>query len=63
MRVSGKVVKAVEEQVRIFREVTSEERGITVGEYRKYLKLTEGRGEELDPTEYIRKLRLKDEFY
>lgn len=63
MRVSEKVVKAVEEQVRMFREVTSEEQGITVGEYRKYLKLTEGRGEELDPTEYIRKLRQKGEFY
>jgi len=63
MRVSEKVVKAVEEQVRIFREVTSEERGITIEEYRQYLKLTEGQGEELDPTEYIRKLRLKGEFY
>jgi len=63
MRVSEKVVKAVEEQVRIFREVTSEERGITIEEYRQYLKLTEGQGEELEPTEYIRKLRLKGEFY
>jgi hypothetical protein len=63
LQVSEKVVKAMEEQVKIFKGVASEEQGITVGEYRKYLKLTEGRGEELDPTEYIRKLRLKGEFY
>jgi hypothetical protein len=61
--ISEKVVKAVEEQIRMFKGVVSEERGITVEEYRKYLKLTEGRGKELDPTEYIRKLRLKGEFY
>ncbi len=61
--ISEKVVKAVEEQIRMFKGVASEERGITVGEYRKYLELTEGQGEELDPTEYIRKMRLKGEFY
>lgn len=63
MQVSEKVVRAVEEQVRMFEGVTSGEREITVGEYRKYLKLTEGRGKELDPTEYVRKLRLKGEFH
>ena len=61
--ISEKVVKAVEEQIRMFKIVTSENRGITVDEYRPYLKLTEGRGKELDPTEYIRTLRLKGEFY
>ncbi|MCW3134402.1 MAG: hypothetical protein N2V78_08770 [Methanophagales archaeon] len=61
--ISEKVVKAVEEQIRMFKGVASEERGITIEEYRQYLKLTEGQGEELDPTEYIRKLRLKGEFY
>jgi hypothetical protein len=61
--ISEKVVKAVEEQIRMFKGVASEEHGITVEEYRQYLKLTEGRGEELEPTEYIRKLRLKGEFY
>ncbi len=61
--ISKKVVKAVEEQIRMFKGVASQERGITVEEYRQYLKLTEGRGEELEPTEHIRKLRLKGEFY
>jgi hypothetical protein len=61
--ISEKVVRAVEEQIRIFNRVASEERGITVEEYRNYLKSTEGRGEDLDPTEHIRKLRLKGEFY
>ena len=61
--ISEKVVKAVEEQIRMFNIVASENRGITVDVYRQYLKLTEGRGKELDPTEYIRKLRLKGEFY
>jgi len=61
--ISEKVAKAVEEQIRMFKGVASEEQGITVEEYRQYLKLTEGRSEELDPTEYIRKLRLKGEFY
>mgnify|MGYP000406748388 FL=1 len=61
--ISEKVVKAVEEQIRMFKGVASEERGITIEEYRQYLKLTEGRGEELEPSEYIRKLRLKGEFY
>ena len=61
--ISEKVVKAVEEQIRMFKGVASEERGITIEEYRQYLKLTEGQGEELYPTEYIRKLRLKGEFY
>jgi hypothetical protein len=50
--ISEKVAKAVEEQ-------TSEDRGITVEDYRQYLKLTEGQSEDLDPTEYIRKLRQK----
>jgi hypothetical protein len=63
MKVGEKVVKALEEQMRIFKEGTSEERGITVEEYRKYLRLTEGKGEELDPTEYVRKMRVKGEFY
>ncbi len=61
--ISEKVAKAVEEQIRMFKGVASEEQGITVEEYRQYLKLTEGRSEELDPTEYIRKLRQKGEFY
>jgi hypothetical protein len=61
--ISDKVVKAVEEQIRMFRGIVSEERGITVEEYREYLKSTEGRGEELDPSEYIRKQRLRSEFY
>ena len=30
-------------------------------DYRQYLKLTEGQSEDLDPTEYIRKLRQKME--
>jgi hypothetical protein len=60
---SEKVIKAVEEQIRMFKGLASEERGITVKEYRDYLKSTEGRGEELDPSEYIRKQRLRSEFY
>ena len=59
--ISEKLVKAVEEQIRMFKIVASDERGITVDEYRQYLKLTEGQGKELDPTEYIRKLRQKME--
>lgn len=49
--ISEKVVKTVEEQIRMFKIVASEECGITVDEYRQYLKLTEGRGKELDPAE------------
>jgi len=63
MQVSEKVVKAMEEQVTMFKGIASEECEITVDDYRKYLKLTEGRGAELNPSEYIRKLRLKGEFY
>jgi hypothetical protein len=59
--ISEKVAKAVEEQIRMFKIDTSEDRGITVEDYRQYLKLTEGQSEDLDPTEYIRKLRQKME--
>jgi hypothetical protein len=61
--VSEKVVKAVEEQIRMFGGLASEERQLTVKEYRDYLKSTEGRSVKLDPSEYIRKQRLRSEFY
>jgi hypothetical protein len=57
------VAKAVEEQIRMFKGLASEERQVTVKEYRDYLKSTEGRSIELDPSEYIKKQRLRSEFY
>jgi hypothetical protein len=53
--ISEKVAKAVEEQIRMFKGLASEERQVTVKEYRDYLKSTEGRSIELDPSEYIKK--------
>jgi hypothetical protein len=61
--ISEKVVKAVEEQIRMFKGFAPEERDLTVTEYRAYLKSTEGRSVELDPSEHIRKQRLRSEFY
>jgi hypothetical protein len=61
--ISEKVAKAVEEQIRMFKGLASEERQVTVKEYRDYLKSTEGRSIELDPSEYIKKQRLRSEFY
>ena len=61
--ISEKVVKAVEEQIRMFKGLAPEEPQVTVKEYRDYLKSTEGRSVELDPSEYIRKQRLRSEFY
>ncbi len=39
--ISEKVAKAVEEQIRMFKIDTSEDRGITVEDYRQYLKYPE----------------------
>jgi len=61
--ISEKVVKAVEEQIRMFQGLAPEEPQVTLKEYRDYLKSTEGRSVELDPSEYIRKQRLRSEFY
>jgi hypothetical protein len=61
--ISEKVAKAVEEQIRMFKGLAPEEHQVTVKEYRDYLKSTEGRSIELDPSEYIKKQRLRSEFY
>lgn len=45
--VSEKVVKALEEQLRMIGGLISEERHLTVKDYRDYLKSTDGRSIEV----------------
>lgn len=45
--ISEEVVKAREEQKRIFKGLVGEEHQLTVKKYRDYLKSTEGRSAEL----------------
>ncbi len=62
---TDKRIKALEEQLELFKSfISKKEQPITVEDYRKYLaKTRKAVVESLEPTEYIRKTRVKGEFY
>ncbi len=60
-----KKIKALEEQLELLKSFISKpEPLLTIEDYRKYLAKTEKAvTESIEPTEYIRKTRVKAEFY
>jgi hypothetical protein len=60
-----KKIKALEEQLELFKSfISKQEPLLTVEDYRKYLSKTKRVVvENIEPTEYIRKTRVKGEFY
>ena len=61
---TNKMVRALEEQVDMFKGYTLREVAITVADYRVYLQSTKRAiVSDLDPTTLLRKLRTKGEFY
>lgn len=64
----SKEIKALEEQILMLKSIkpstTKSNKILLVEEYRNYLESTKNAIEiDLDPTEYIRKLRNKGDFY
>lgn len=57
-------IKALEEQIELLRSfISKKEHLLTIKEYRKYLAKTKKViAESIEPTEYIRKTRVKGEF-
>ncbi len=61
---TNKMVRALEEQVDMFKGYTLREVAITVADYRVYLQSTKRAiVSDPDPTTLLRKLRTKGEFY
>ncbi len=62
---ADKKIKALEEQVELLKSfISKKEPLITIEDYRKYLaKTKKAIVESIEPTEYIRKTRVKGEFY
>ncbi len=62
---ADKKIKALEEQIELFKYfISKKEPRITIDDYRKYLaKTKKAVVESIEPTEYIRKTRVKGEFY
>ncbi len=60
-----KKIKALEEQIELLKSSFSKkEHLVTIKDYRKYLaKTKKAVVESMEPTEYIRKTRVKGEFY
>lgn len=60
-----KKIKALEEQIELLKSfISKKEPLITIEDYRKYLaKTKKAVVESIEPTEYIRKTRVKGEFY
>ncbi|CAG0975481.1 MAG: hypothetical protein MPEBLZ_03747 [Candidatus Methanoperedens nitroreducens] len=60
-----KKIKALEEQVELLKSfISKKEALITIDDYRKYLAKTKKVIKiSIEPTEYIRKTRVKGEFY
>ncbi len=60
-----KKIKAFEEQIELLRSfISKKEPLLTIKEYHKYLAKTKKViAESIEPTEYIRKTRVKGEFY
>lgn len=61
---TNKMVRALEEQIDMFKGYRLREVAITVADYRVYLQSTKHAIlSDLDPTTLLRKLRTKGEFY
>ena len=62
---ADKKIKALESQIELLKSFNSKKEPlITIEDYRKYLaKTKKAVAEYIDPTEYIRKTRVKGEFY
>ncbi len=60
-----KKIKALEEQIELLKSfISKKEPLITIDDYREYLaKTKKAIIESIEPTEYIRKTRVKGEFY
>ena len=60
-----KKIKALEEQIELLKSfISKKDPLITIDDYRKYLaKTKKAIIESIEPTEYIRKTRIKGEFY
>jgi len=60
-----KKIKAFEEQIELFQSfISKKEPLLTIKEYHKYLAKTKNIiAESIEPTEYIRKTRVKGDFY
>ncbi|KCZ70972.1 hypothetical protein ANME2D_03001 [Candidatus Methanoperedens nitroreducens] len=60
-----KKIKALEEQIELLKSfISKKEPLVTIEDYRKYLaKTKKAVVEYIEPTEYIRKTRVKGEFY
>jgi hypothetical protein len=62
---ADKKIKALEGQIELLKSfISKKEPLITIEDYRRYIaKTKKAVSEYIDPTEYIRKTRVKGEFY